>query len=304
MQNKVNVNREHKNRLFISLFGSAERKEKTLELYNAVNGTQYDNPDDITIYTIEDALYLGMKNDVAFLIACDMNLFEHQSTVNPNMPVRGLMYFAKLYEKYIKLKRLRIHSSTQIKLPTPRYIVFYNGIRERPEQEELRLTTAFDKPEESGIEVIATVLNVNYGKNRKLMSEAQTLEEYAQFIAAVRHYGRELPPEAAIDRAVTECIDKGILAEYLLARKAEVHDMLLTEYNEAEVHQEFWEDGWETGREKGREEGIELKVLDDISKMAAYLRKRIPSLTEEEARAEAESVLRGDAQPAEKITVR
>ena len=103
MQNKVNVSREHKNRLFISLFGSAERKEKTLELYNAVNGTQYDNPDDIIIFTIEDALYLGMKNDVAFLIACVMNLFEHQSTVNPNMPVRGLLYFAKLYEKYIKL---------------------------------------------------------------------------------------------------------------------------------------------------------------------------------------------------------
>ena len=102
MSNTVTVNREHKDRLFISLFGSAERKENTLELYNAVNGTHYDNPDDITIYTIEDALYMGMKNDVAFLISCHMNLYEHQSTPNPNMPVRGLLYLAKLYDKYIE----------------------------------------------------------------------------------------------------------------------------------------------------------------------------------------------------------
>lgn len=102
MSNTATVNREHKDRLFISLFGSADRKENTLELYNAVNGTHYDNPDDITIYTIEDALYMGMKNDVAFLIACRMNLYEHQSTPNPNMPVRGLIYLAKLYDKYIE----------------------------------------------------------------------------------------------------------------------------------------------------------------------------------------------------------
>ena len=255
MNDNATVNREHKDRLFISLFGSAERKENTLELYNAVNGTHYDNPDDITIYTIEDALYLGMKNDVAFLISCHMNLYEHQSTSNPNMPVRGLMYFAKLYEKFIRLNKLRIHGSTQIKLPTPRYLVFYNGTQERPEKEELRLTAAFDKPEESCIEVTATVLNVNIGKNNALMKQAQTLEGYARFIALVRQYGKEMPLETAIDRAVTECIEQGILAEYLLARKAEVQDMLLTEYDAEKVHQEFWEDGRETGRQEGIQEG-------------------------------------------------
>ena len=88
----VTVNREHKDRLFKIIF---QEKSDLLCLYNAINGTTYDNPDDLTITTMEDVIYISMKNDVSFLVDCRMNLYEHQSTYNPNMPLRGMFYFSK-----------------------------------------------------------------------------------------------------------------------------------------------------------------------------------------------------------------
>ena len=265
MSNTETVNREHKDRLFISLFGSAERKENTLELYNAVNGSHYDNPDDITIYTIEDALYMTMKNDVAFLISCHMNLYEHQSTPNPNMPVRGLLYLAKLYDKYIETQELNIYGRERMKLPTPRFVVFYNGTEERPEKEILRLTDLFEKKEESCVEVTATVFNVNAGKNDALMEQSKTLREYAQLVALIREKRKRMPLKEAADEAVTECIKAGILTDYLLARKAEVYDMLLTEYDEEKVHRMFFRDG----ERKGREEGASLSIIRQVQRKLA-----------------------------------
>ena len=110
-----NVNEKHKDRLFRALFGDAKRKKNTLELYNAVNNSAYTNEDDIILTTIEDAIYLGMQNDVSFIIASTMNLYEHQSTYNPNMPIRGLMYFGKLYAKLLETnKALRPFSTRRM----------------------------------------------------------------------------------------------------------------------------------------------------------------------------------------------
>lgn len=136
----MKVNRKYKDRLFRIVF---REKEDLLDLYNAVNGSDYDNPDELEIMTIEDVIYVHMKNDVAFLLSDLLNLWEHQSTFNPNMPARGLGYFAQLYQQYIEKYGVNLYSSKQKKLPFPQYIVFYNGEKDMPERMELRLSDAF-----------------------------------------------------------------------------------------------------------------------------------------------------------------
>lgn len=130
MTNDNHANREYKATLFHVLF---QEPREALALYNAVRHTSYDNPDDLTITTLEDVIYIGMKNDLSFLIGHTMNLYEHQSTFNPNMPLRGLFYLSRLYEGYVEQNNLDIYSSTLLKLPLPQYLVFYNGKQEMEE---------------------------------------------------------------------------------------------------------------------------------------------------------------------------
>ena len=157
------MNDEHKDRVFKFLFGNPENKHWTLSLYNAVNGSSYSDPEEIQFNTIEDAVYLGMKNDVSFIILNEMNLWEHQSTFNPNMPMRFFLYAAKLYEKYIASSEYYAYSSTLQSVPRPKCICFYNGTKEQPEREVLKLSDAFGG--EGDIEVKVTMLNINYGKS-------------------------------------------------------------------------------------------------------------------------------------------
>ena len=127
IREQVSVNRKYKDRVFCMLFGNEENKKNILSLYNALNNTNYTNETDIEITTIEDAVYIKMKNDVSFLVDSYLSLWEQQSTFNPNMPIRGLMYYGNLYNSYIEEHSLNIYGSTLVKLPTPQYIVFYNG---------------------------------------------------------------------------------------------------------------------------------------------------------------------------------
>lgn len=131
------INREYKDRWFRLLFGNEKYKENTLALYNALNGTSYTNVDDVTIYTIDDVIYVDMKNDVAFILDSELSLWEQQSTYNPNMPLRGIMYFGKLYDKYVAETYRNIYRKKLVTIPTPQYIMFYNGTEERPAIERM-----------------------------------------------------------------------------------------------------------------------------------------------------------------------
>ena len=139
------VNDEYKDRLFSFIFGREENRKWTLELYNAINGSHYENPDDIKITTIEEVLYLGMHNDVSFMISDEMSLYEQQSTYNPNMPVRQLQYCGYLYEKYIKENKLNKFGSRLIQLPVPRLVVFYNGTTDEPDEKILKLNMEIEQ---------------------------------------------------------------------------------------------------------------------------------------------------------------
>jgi hypothetical protein len=190
---------------------------------------------------------MGMKNDISFLIRFVLALYEHQSTWNPNEPLRGFMYFSDLYQKYIANNNLNIYGSKLIKLPTPQYIVFYNGDDSKMPHDEmkLRLSDAFDDNSVSGeFEWTATVKNINLGRNRELMEKCHVLEEYSILIDKIKRYTKEKGNiEDAVDRAVNECIAEGVLADFLISHKAEVMDVCLTEYNEEQVQNAFMEDG-------------------------------------------------------------
>ena len=253
----MSVQRDFKDRLFRFIFGREERKENTLELYNALNGTNYTDPDLLELTTVEDAIYLGMKNDLSFIIDGLISLYEHQSTWNPNMPVRILVYFGKQYEKYIAANDLNRFGTKLMKLPTPKCVVFYNGAKDIPPRMELNLTDAFEFPEKSDINVRVQVININHDSGEKLLELCRPLREYSTFIGYVddnRDAGMDT--ETAIDVAIDACIREGILADLLRKHRAEVKDMLLTEYNEEEIYRLMKRDAREEGLEEGRAEGL------------------------------------------------
>ena len=165
------------------LFGNTANKEWILSLYNAVNGSAYTNPDDIKLNTIDNVVYMGMKNDVSFLIGNTMNLYEQQSTFNPNMPMRFLIYAGMLYSKYIEGDNgYHRFSKQQQKAPTPKCICFYNGIDHKQDRMILSLADTFEKDSAPDIEVKVTMININYGHNKELLNACKPLDEYAWFV--------------------------------------------------------------------------------------------------------------------------
>ena len=247
-------NHEHKSTLFCKAF---EDKKYLLDLYNGVNRTNYQNIDDLEVNTLENVVYITMKNDLSFLIDCNMNLYEHQSTMNPNMPLRGLLYLAQLYNKYIAKHNLNLFSSSAQKIPVPQYVVFYNGTQEQPDEQILLLSELFQKKDkrkhvDGCLECQARMLNINYGRNKELLNKCRRLEEYAIFVAKVRQYAAEdiEKRESAITRAIDECIEEGILADILKEQKAEVLELVLTTFNRELYEQGLKEDATKEANEK------------------------------------------------------
>ena len=223
------VNRKYKDSLFRKIF--SDRKD-LLDLYNALNGTQYTDEEELTVTTLEDVIYISIKNDVSFLLGGTMNLYEHQSSYNPNMPIRGLMYLARLYQNYIDDCEINVFSPVLKHLPSPKFIVFYNGSKDEPDQKLLRLTDAFAEegaPEESCLECCATMLNINYGHNYELMEKCRRLEEYSVFVAEVRKALEEGGDQRqAVDDAIDICIEKGVLRDILIKERAAIMNMVLS----------------------------------------------------------------------------
>lgn len=250
------VRREYKDTVFRMLHRD---KRKLLALYNGVNGTDYDNPEDLEIVTLENAIYMSCKNDVACVIDFTLDMYEQQSTVNPNMPLRYLGYVARVFEKLTVHKN--VYSRKLIKLPAPKFIVFYNGREQQPERKEYRLSDAYKtKTKDISLELVVTQLNINQGYNDRLMEKCPDLFQYMQYVSKIREYNKEMPLEAAVTRTVDECISEGILREFLLQNKAEVVSMTIFEYD-AELHMKMErEEAFEDGHAKGMKQG-ELKKL-------------------------------------------
>lgn len=288
VENKPTVNRQYKDSLFRIIF---REKKELLELYNALNGTNYTEDVDLIVNTLEDAIYVGIKNDKSFVICDKLNLFEHQSSFNPNMGVRGFLYFAELIRGIIQLEEKDILSSTKIDLPFPQYTVFYNGTSKKPERMKIRLSDTFKpkcKGKEPAVECCATMLNINLGHNRELMEKCRKLKEYAIFIDCIRRRQKKgMSLEQAAKEAVDECIKNDVLADILRKNRAEVTNVLLCEYDQ-EFHvnheksislekgirigerrgkQEGKRIGERRGRREGRQEGSQLAVIKFVCRM-------------------------------------
>ena len=269
------ANKQHKDRVFKFIFGNPEHKEWTLSLYNALTGSEFTNPDDVVFNTIDDAVYMGMKNDLSFIIALVLNIWEHQSSFNPNIPLRVFLYLAHILEKYLADKQAYRYGSSLVKIPRPKFVCFYNGTADQPDEVILKLSDAFEsdeeaKREEPELELKVRMLNINYGHNRALMEKCRPMIEYSWFIDAIRRHKEVLGDlEAAIDAAIDEMPEDFLLKKFLVLHRAEVKGMYLTEWDEEEAHAVWREEGREEGLKEGRKEGMKegmMRVASDMLK--------------------------------------
>ena len=281
-------NRNYKDTLFRFIFND---KEKLLGLYNALNHSNYINVDELEINTLENAVYLNIKNDISFVFQFDLYLFEHQSTFCPNMPLRDLQYVSVMLENMVK--DYDLYSRKLITIPSPHFVVFYNGKEKKEDQMVLKLSDAFiNKEKEPQLELLVTMININYGKNKELLDACKDLNEYAIYVEKIRSYmeGRggnmedikdmkdvenknqkyKMTIEEAVERTIDDCIREGILVDILTKSRAEVTKMSIFEYNERlheeTLKKESYEDGFEDGFEDGIVDGIEKILRNALQK--------------------------------------
>ena len=263
-------NRQYQDRLFKAIFGREEHKDWLLSLYNALNRSSYTDPSAIEINTIEGIIYVTMKNDISFLIDSQLNLYEQQSSYNPNMPLRGLMYFAELYQKHLTKQDRDLFTTALVKIPTPNFVVFYNGSRDMPDVTKLRLSEAFEIPAENGdFEWTATMLNINAGRNKTLLQKCKPLYHYSCYVDRVKTNVRSgMTKENAVSEAVNFAIQNDFLDGYFKIQKAEVLNMSLTEFDQEAYDRHRFNEGKEAGIAEGKEIGIAIGIAEGERKTA------------------------------------
>ena len=258
---KRQVKREYKDRLFKLLFGNPEYKKFTLALYNAVNGTDYTNEEDIEITTLEDFVYMRMKNDLSFLFLDTMSMYEHQSTINPNITFRFLEYASSVYHKYLverygddKVK----YSSKPIVLPPADCVVFYNGKEDVPDVTILQLSDLYPEGSKTGsIQVTARMYNVNEGRNRQLLEACKPLQNFSWLVARIRKNWETMDLKEAIERAIDDMPEDFVIREIVMKYRSYISDIIFTEFNEQEHDKNVFEDGREVGIKQGIKQGIQ-----------------------------------------------
>ena len=256
-------NREYKDTVFVDLFSSWE---SPISLYNAISSANVPENAKVQLLQISNALYTSLKCDLAFTVENELIvIIEHQSTINMNMPTRLLLYIAMLY---LNILDENIRYARKLKrIPTPRFFVLYNGNEKLPEITELRLSDAFmlkGKDIPIQLELIVPVININYGQNKKIMEQCETLNGYSYLINRIREY-MKIDKEHTFDLAIKDCIQNGILVEYLTKQQKRVKNMLQTEYSlETELAVRGAEEreagillGMQQGIQKGMQRGMQ-----------------------------------------------
>ena len=252
----MGANREFKDTFFTKLFSEPSRLR---ELYNALAGTGYGEDTPVVLNTLDDVFLNSLKNDVSFTIDGKfVVLIEHQSTLNENMPLRFLLYIARVYERITDNRAA--YQEKLLEIPTPEFVVLYNGTKPFPAEKTLRLSDAFlaaGKPPGvfGGLDLTVRVVNINPNSNKDLLSKSETLNGYSAFVDRVRHNqenGMEL--RDAISEVVHWSADQGILSTFMTQHGSEVQNMLMTEFN-IDIAKEVWqEEAREEEREKAEQE--------------------------------------------------
>ena len=277
--------REYKDRLFKAIFGgnTDESKRWRLELYNALNDSHYTDPDALKVNTIENVIYITMHNDISFLIDDHVVLWEQQSSYNKNMPLRGFLYFSQLYQEYLTENKKDPCRNGEIKIPTPKFIVFYNGLKHLPDEFTMKLSDSFmqeDKTE--AYEWTAYIKNINKNPDQVLQKKCKPLYHYCKFVDMVRNNLKNgMGDHEAINKAVDDAIKANLLDGFFRRQKAEVIGMILTEFNQEIYEENVREDGYLEGYDDGRNTGIIEGIARGESKKAAedaknLLKENIP----------------------------
>jgi len=250
----MKTNKKFKASVFSSLFSDPDILR---ELYCALEGVSLPNDVPVVINTLEDVLFMDMINDISFEIGGKLVvLIEHQSTINPNITLRLLMYIARVYEQIMGDQNL--YSSKHLPIPRPEFFVLYNGKDPCDDETLLKLSDSFESLASFGLiekdipslELVVKLYNINEGKNAEIASRCKTLAQYSAFIAKVRDLEKEgQPRKEAVKNAIYYCRNHDILKEYLEKHASEVYNMLTTEWN--------WDDAKEVWQREAREEGRE-----------------------------------------------
>ncbi len=259
-------NRQYKSDVFSMLM---EDKTYALQVYNALNDSDYDDPEMVEYVNLENAISLSIRNDAAFIVGTDISIYEHQSSYNPNMPLRSLVYYVTILKDLIENRYL--HSSQVVQIPTPHFAVFYNGEGNRPEKEIMKLSTSYEKPmEEPELELICTVYNINPG--RELLQRCSVLGEYTQLVEVVRK-NEKAGISNPIENAIAYCIDNHILEKFLRERGTEVLNIMaidMTHERQIELLKKEAEERIEEANRRAEEAN---KRADDLEKQLEALKR-------------------------------
>jgi len=294
------TSRLYRNNVFCLLY---EDRKNLLSLYNAVNKTNYADENELTIVTLDMAFCVKMKNDAAFVIDGRLSLYEQQSTVNPNMPLRDLYYVAEELKSLLPLTEL--YRRKPVKIPLPKFVTFYNGETEQPAITELRLSDLYEqKTENPELELVVQQINISEGYNEDILKQCESLMGYMRFVNKVR--GKKaagMVTRDAVTEAVDECIREDILADFFREHKSEVIDMGIYEFDEEayerirreECEQEGLEKGLARGLAQGLAQGLEKGLAQGLEKgLAQGLEEgRTQGLEEGRAQGLAEGLAQG-----------
>ena len=255
-----NETRQYKNDVFCMLM---EYPEYALSVYNALNKTDYKDPSIVKIMTIDSGVSLTVNNDAAFVVGTDLNLYEHQSSICPNMPLRFLPYYTTMIRADTKDKN--IYGNSLVKIQVPHFIVFYNGANNYPERIDLKLSDAFiQKTDSPDIELICHVYNINPGYNSSLVDNCKVLKGYSAFTGYVREFFSKHDAELdeAVKCALDLCIEKGILSEFFRKKYDEVMKMIQLDYTfERRIELQK-----EESYSEGHSDGMNLHLIEQICK--------------------------------------
>jgi predicted transposase/invertase (TIGR01784 family) len=249
------TNRKYKNSVFTKLFGTPE---KALELYNAISGKNYPPNTKVKIVTLSDVLYMEQLNDISFVIDGKLVvLIEHQSSINENMPLRMLMYIAREYELLTNGRDL--YKEHKIKIPSPEFVVLYNGEKEMADFVEMKLSDSFELAQDfPNLDLVVKVYNINKGRNAEMAAKSSSLRGYEEFIAAVRENHKSMSLKEAVRVAIRSCVGKDVLVEFLTEHGSEVENMLLHEWNTQEALEVRYDEGVTVGEARGEARGVAI----------------------------------------------
>ena len=292
-EKKDKVAVKYKDNVFCMLYRD---KKNLLELYNALNDSNYTNVDDLEVTTLKDGSYMKYKNDASFVLNMSLYMFEQQSSKNENMPLRFLHYLSDVYREMFGNELL--HRKTMMKIPVPYFVTFYN-CKEKWDRDKLTLAEMFEKHVDNPqIDLQVKVIDIN--GDAEILNKCKSLRDYMTFVEKVRKKtdNEKINVREAVIQAIDECIEENILVDFFKEHREEIVEVSIYDYEEEKVRktladearEEGLAEGIKEGIEKGIEKGIEEgEILTKINQIMKKVRKskNLPTialeLEEEEA---------------------